>query len=113
MKKVIIITLVISSFIISIGCFAGSSITADISKPFQSISDTAPSDENDTTYQDLLIQQQQEFQQQEMQRQIQMQQEEEMQRQMQMQQEEMQREQNQMFQQQQQDLMMQQQMGMF
>lgn len=101
MKKVIIITLVISSFIISIGCFAGSSITADISKPFQSISDTAPSDENDTTYQDLLIQQQQEFQQQEMQRQ------------MQMQQEEMQRQQNQMFQQQQQDLMMQQQMGMF
>ncbi len=101
MKKVIIITLVISSFIILIGCFAGSSITADISKPFQSISDTAPSDENDTAYQDLLIQQQQEFQQQEMQRQIQMQQEE------------MQRQQNQMFQQQQQDLMMQQQMGMF
>ncbi len=101
MKKVIIITLVISSFIILIGCFAGSIITADISKPFQSISDTAPSDENDTTYQDLLIQQQQEFQQQEMQRQIQMQQEE------------MQRQQNQMFQQQQQDLMMQQQMGMF
>lgn len=112
MKKVIIITLVISSFIILIGCFAGSSITADISKPFQSISDTAPSDENDTTYQDLLIQQQQELQQQEIQRQMQ-QQEEEMQRQMQLQQEEMQRQQNQMFQQQQQDLMMQQQMGMF